>query len=492
MDVDIVIIGAGINGCGIASDAQGRNLKVALVDKGDIASATSNSSTKLIHGGLRYLEHFEFSLVRESLLEQSWLKSYGTYLVEPLKFIIPHNPMRPAWQVRAGLFIYDKLAQRDLPSATSLGQTDLDNLSLYPQPKKAFSYFDYQTDDHRLAVCDTLDAYSRGAQIFLRHEIMSITSNQGRWTTKIKAPAGNLITLNSQLLVNATGPWVKAFQQEYHLPCDEAINLKLSQGSHLITKKLYDEPQAYLLQEDDKRVVFTLPYHGHTLIGTTDHELEEMPQAPMVQLVEKNYLSSVIEKHFNHKIRQEDIVHSFSGVRALLNTSNSASKCSREYKIISGQSTCKAPCLHIVGGKITTWRSLAENVVNKIATYFPKATGAWTKTKLIPGARLNTTAQEIASGLEQSFPQLPKALLMRLARTYGTRSYQIIGNRRTLAHMGKHFGCLLTEREIEFIIDNEWATDFSSLMRRTRLNYYLNTDEIKAIKGIFSKTATYV
>lgn len=491
MEVDVTVIGAGINGCGIASDAAGRGLKVALIDKGDIGSATSNASTKLIHGGLRYLEHFEFSLVRESLLEQTWLKSYGAYLVEPLEFIIPHSSMRPAWQVRAGLYLYDKLASRALPHSKSLDKPMIDKLSLYPQPKKAFSYYDYQTDDHRLSVCEALDAQSRGAQIFLRHEVLSITSEMGYWQTTIKSATGNRVTLHSKVIINATGPWVKDFQEKYKLPAEQKINLKLSQGSHLVVKKLYEEPSAYLLQEDDGRIIFALPYHGQTLVGTTDLPLEEMPNIPVIQKSESDYLLNRIRKSFNPSTSKDDIIQHYSGVRALLDTNSSASKCSRDYKLIGGQSSDGAVLVHVVGGKITTWRSLAENVVNKIAPLFTFASTAWTTKKLLTGARLNTTAEQMTDELCDSFPHLPRELLARYAKTYGTRSYQIIGNRRQMHQLGRHFGSTLTEREIEFVIETEWANDYAALMRRTRMNFYLSQDEAKVVKSLFSKTATF-
>ena len=491
MEVDITIIGAGINGCGIASDAAGRGLKVALIDKGDIGSGTSNASTKLIHGGLRYLEHFELSLVKESLHEQTWLKSYGTYLVEPLKFIIPHSPIRPAWQVRAGLYLYDKLANRELPYSKSLDKTTIEKLSLYSQPDKAFSYYDYQTDDHRLTVCEAIDAQSRGAQIFLKHEVVSIKSNMGFWQTKIKASSGSLVSIDSKVLINATGPWVKKFQEQFDLPTEEPINLKLSQGSHLVVKKLYDEACAYLLQEDDKRIIFALPYHGHTLVGTTDLPLENMPNYPMIQKSESEYLINRIRKSLNPVFSEESIIEHYSGVRALLDTNSNASKCSRDYKLISGKSTDGAVLVHVVGGKITTWRSLAENVINKISPLFTFISTPWTTRKILAGARLNTTAKQMTDELCENFPELPTEILTRYAKTYGTRSYQLIGHRRHIHQFGRNFGAGLMEREIEFLVETEWASDFSALMRRTRMNFYLNPEQAKVVQSLFSKNTTF-
>lgn len=490
MDVDLVIIGAGINGCGIAADAAGRGLKVALVDKGDVSSATSNASTKLIHGGLRYLENFKFSMVKESLHEQNWLQSHAKYLLEPLEFIIPNSPVRPSWQVRLGLYLYDKLTQRSLPQSFTLDTAQVQSLALTPTPYTAFCYYDYQSDDHRLGVCEAIDARQRGAQIFLNTQVESISSHGAYWHIEIKQKAGNKITLRSRALVNATGPWVEQFAQQHALPHDSKLSLRLSQGSHLILKQLYPGKRAYLLQADDKRVIFTIPFHGHTLVGTTDLELEKMPSRPTIEQSETEYLLALINKHFSLDLGVQDILQTYSGVRALLDTSANPSDCSRESKIIAGRTAGQAACWHVIGGKITTWRALAESVVNKIAPLFKTNKGPWTSKKLLPGARLNTSAQEICVELQHQFPHMPPELLVRLSRTYGTRSYQIIGQSRLFKHLGHHFGGYLTEREIEFLCDNEWVNDYSSLMRRTRVNFTLDKKQLTDLKNLFKKQAT--
>lgn len=492
MDVDLIIIGAGINGCGIASDASGRGLKVAIVDRGDVASATSNASTKLIHGGLRYLEHFEFNLVRESLREQNWLARQATYLVKPLKFIIPKSPVRASWQVRAGLYLYDTLTKRSVPRSSSLSNNELEQLTLNETPSCAFTYYDYQTDDHRLALCDLLDARQRHAQVFLNCEIKSIESLAGYWRVQLLEQNGSGLMLRAKALINSTGPWVEQFAQQFHLPSHESWNIQLSQGSHLVVPKLYPQDQAYLLQSEDKRIIFTVPFHENTLIGTTDHPLESMPLTALTTTQEKNYLLDMVKNSFQTSLSAHDIIHTYSGVRALLKTSSQASKCSREYKLVEGLTPDKAYCLHVIGGKITTWRSLSEKAVNLLSKIFPKMGPEWTLNKLFCGARLNTTAEEITLELKNSFPHLPEALLARFAKTYGTRSYQLIGQARKKEHLGAQFGANLSEREITFLIENEWVIDYHSLIRRTRLEYFLNKKEKNTLKGLFTRSVSSV
>lgn len=384
MTYDLCIIGGGINGVGIARDAAGRGLKVLLLEAGDLASATSSNSSKMIHGGLRYLEFYEFGLVRKSLAERETLMRIAPQIIRPLRLCIPHrNAVRPAWMVRAGLFIYDHLTRMTiLPKSETVGLSR--HPFGYPLKDKSgtgFAYSDCWVDDARLVVLNAMDAKRHGADIRVQTAVTRITPNTGIWD--IETTAG---TFSAKMVINATGPYVRSFLDQNHLVNPATPKLRLVQGSHIVVPKLYDGPQAYLIQCPDKRVVFVFPYENDfTLIGTTETVVDGSPQNAGITEQEIDYLCNVVNREFKNQITKTDVVWSYCGVRPLFDEGAEADtrKVTRDYKLVLDEWQ-GARILNIFGGKITTYRPLAEEVMDQIRPYFPAMGDKWTGTSLLP------------------------------------------------------------------------------------------------------------
>jgi glycerol-3-phosphate dehydrogenase len=487
---DLVVIGGGIHGCGVAVDAAGRGLRVALFEKNDLGSGTSSASTKLIHGGLRYLESYEFNLVRQCLIEQQLLLRNSRHLVEPLPFVIPiDTSLRPQWFVRAGLFFYDTLTRRNLPRSSTLSKEELQNLQLKITPKAAFKYYDCLTDDNRLVIGDALLARELGAKIYPRHPVTSIISTQDGWVIKAQGYHGPVL-VKTKAIANMTGPWLKNLINDCHLP-EPKTKLKLVQGSHLIVKKLYEGDHAIAHQHHDGRLIFFVPYEKKfTLVGTTDYSLHQMPNHVEMSNQEYSYLQNVIKDVFGKIISNDDFVSHYAGVRALIDTSNEASKTTREFKI--EKMKCphhQHPIVHVFGGKITTWRMVSEQIVDSLKADFPQMKDRWTINKIIPGARLNTSAHDILNELTIEYPKIPLPMLARYAKTYGLKSFDLLNGKQEITDLGHKICPGLYQQEVDYLTSHEWVEQAEDLLfRRTKLGYHLSKDEMSAVYSFFGQS----
>jgi len=480
---DIAIIGGGINGCGIARDAAGRGLSVLLCEREDLASGTSSASTKLIHGGLRYLEYYEFRLVREALAEREVLLRAAPHIVWPLRFVLPHHRgLRPAWLIRLGLFLYDHLGGRKiLPAAkrVDLGRDEAGR-PLKPEFRDGFEYSDCWVDDSRLVVLNALDAAERGATIKTRTEMVKAERRGGVWAVTVREEGGGLREFLARALVNATGPWVADFlTSRLGLPVDAPV--RLVKGSHIIVPRLFEHDRAYIFQNADGRIVFAIPYEGEfTLIGTTDLDYDGDPGKPQATEAEIDYLCSAAGEYFKQGPRRSDVVRTYAGVRPLYDDGASeAQAATRDYvlKIEGGEG--KPPVLNIYGGKITTYRRLAEAALEKLAPYFPKLGRAWTASASLPGGDFLVSgfAAEV-DRLQALCPSCRPAHARRLVRAYGTRARRIVEGVRGQADWGETFGSDLTEREARYLAEQEWARSADDILwRRSKLGLRLSDSE---------------
>ncbi len=481
---DLIVIGGGINGAGIAADAAGRGLKVLLCEQDDLASATSSASSKLIHGGLRYLEQYEFRLVRESLAEREVLLRKAPHIIKPLRFRLPHQShLRPAWMLRAGLFLYDHLSQRTTLKGSHSIKFD-ESSPLVKTIKKGFEYSDAWVEDARLVVLNAMDARNRGATVKTRTCCIKAEKQDNQWQVTLQDQFSNSKTLYTcQALVNAAGPWVnKIFDQALEVPAPNKI--RLIRGSHIIVPKLHDQPEAYILQNTDNRIVFVIPFEeDYSLIGTTDIEHKDSLSKVCISEEEKSYLIDVANSYYTSKINLSDIVRCYSGVRPLLDDeSDNPQAITRDYTFeldgdaLNGDKSTPV-LLSIYGGKITTYRKLAEAAVNKLVPFFPSASPAWTATSPLPGGDFDdrpTLEQKLTS----DFPWLPESLCQRLVKCYGTLSYQILEGSTCLAELGELAGADLYFKEVKYLVDQEWAcTAEDILWRRSKLGLKFNESE---------------
>jgi glycerol-3-phosphate dehydrogenase len=471
---DLLVIGGGINGAGIARDAAGRGLSVVLVEKDDLAAHTSSASTKLIHGGLRYLEHYEFRLVAEALAEREVLLRVAPHIIEPLLFVLPHEPhLRPSWMIRAGLFLYDRLGGRmTLPKSFSVRLAGTRyGTGLKPRFRKGFVYADARVDDARLVVCNALDARARGSDIRVRTKLVAARRDNGLWHATLVDDAGARSDVTARALVNAAGPWVRDVLGELsEVPI--AAGVRHVKGSHIVVPRIHDAPHAYILQNADNRIVFVIPYQdAFSLIGTTDVPVEHYAH-PVISDEETYYLLTLANTYVERPLAASDIVWSYSGVRPLYDDGTSdPSAITRDYvlQLDAGRDAANAPVLSIFGGKITTYRKLAEAALAELRPFFPAMGPSWTHAAPLPGGDLPGGDRDAwLAELRQRYPALPADLLRALARRHGTRALAVLADTRSPADLGEDFGAELTEREIRYLQRDEWAvTADDVLWRRT-------------------------
>lgn len=464
---DLAIIGGGINGCGIAAEAALRGLSVIVFEQGDIAQSTSSASSKLIHGGLRYLEQYDFALVYKALKEREVLLDIASGLVKPLEFVIPHHPgLRSRWLIRLGLFLYDFLYPRNhLPKSSFISRAKNPAFfaPLQARYSHGFRYFDAHTDDARLTIANALLARDKGAVIANYEAVISCESQASSWL--IETPKRHV---HAKVLINATGPWMQEVNRALSLP--NAIPLQLIKGSHIVVPKLYEGEQAYLMQHEDGRVVFVIPYHNMSLIGTTDVPFHGHLGNVEINAEEINYLLNLCSQFFARNLKPEDILFSWSGVRPLLGENSLHPQAlSREYFIHRPES--QNPCVMIYGGKITTYRKLACDTLDALADVFPKLAKSTSHLTPLPGAY----PSDFQHRLMQQYPWLPEALATHYIEAYGALSRKLLGNARSLEDLGQHFGGLVYQAEIDYALQQEFArTAADILWRRTKLGYYVD------------------
>ncbi len=484
-DYDLLVIGGGVNGAGIARDAAGRGLSVLLVEKDDLASATSSWSSKLIHGGLRYLELYEFRLVAEALAEREVLLKVAAHLVWPARFVMPHVPeLRPRWMIRAGLFLYDHLARRaSLPGSKAVRlDTPPYNSGLQPQLKHGFVYSDCRVDDARLVVANAMDARERGVRVLTRTECVSARRENGLWT----ATLSNGENLRAKAIVNAAGPWVKAvLNSRLSQPSSDAV--RLVKGSHIVLPKLYEGEHAFILQNDDRRVVFMIPYGDlHTLIGTTDVPVQDENLRPEASAEEIAYLCRAVNRYLSQPARPEDVVWTYAGVRPLYDDGSAdPSAVTRDYTLRVDDEAGRVPVLSVFGGKITTYRMLADHAMAKLAPYFPGLKPAWTDRTPLSGSDFGGVARvEARDAFFGSHPHIPEATLRPIFRRHGTHAQAVVGD----GDMGEDFGAGLTERELRYFVEREWAqTAEDVLWRRTKTGLLMTPAQRERVAQVLGR-----
>jgi glycerol-3-phosphate dehydrogenase len=483
---DLLIVGGGINGAGIARDAAGRGLSVLLVEKDDLAAHTSSASSKLIHGGLRYLEQFQLKLVRQSLAERERLLRAAPHIVRPLQFVLPlTNSRRPAWMVRAGLYLYDHLAERELLPRSRAVRLDRDGMGdgLRSDQARGYAYWDCRVDDSRLVVLNAMDAAERGATILTRTEMVEARCEHGAWTARLRGWAGER-NVTARALVNAAGPWVAQLFDRL-AGVQRRRSVRLVKGSHIVLPRLYSGEQAFIFQNPDRRVVFAIPFEGRfTLVGTTDVEWSGPPATTSISDEEIDYLLATVGRSFTRSVAREDIVWSYSGIRALYDDGASdPSRVTRDYVLELDAAEGGAPVLSVFGGKITTYRRLAEEALERLADLFPAATSAWTEGAALPGGDIpNLGLDRYSRALADRYAFLPPELTARLARAYGTRAERLLESATTIAGLGEHFGAGLYAREVDYLVSNEWACSADDvLFRRTKLGLHAGGDAFERL-----------
>lgn len=476
---DLFVIGGGINGAGIARDAAGRGLSVALCEKDDLAQGTSSRSGKLVHGGLRYLEYYEFRLVREALIEREVLLNAASHIIWPMRFVLPHSKEdRPAWLVRLGLFLYDHLGGRKrLPGTKTLDLIrDPEGVPIKDEYRLGFEYSDCWVDDSRLVVLNAMDAAEKGAQVMTRTRCVSASRKQDHWQITTCNDKGEEQQFSAKVLVNAAGPWVRDIVDQVAKATSNR-NIKLVKGSHIIVPKFWEGQQAYLVQNHDKRVIFINPYEDDkALIGTTDIPFDGSVEEAQADEQEIAYLLAAVNRYFKETLRREDVISTFSGVRPLFDDGQgNPSAVTRDY-VFDLDEASGAPLLNVFGGKLTTFRKLSEHAIQKIDKFFPNIGPDWTSHAPLPGGDLpNADFTQFVQVIKNEYPWLPRKLMMHLARLYGTRIRTILGNARSLGDLGEHFGASLYEAEVHYLTTQEWAmTAEDVLFRRTKEGLHLS------------------
>ncbi|MBU9148850.1 glycerol-3-phosphate dehydrogenase [Burkholderia multivorans] len=476
---DLLVVGGGINGAGIARDAAGRGLSVLLCEQDDLASHTSSASTKLIHGGLRYLEYKEFGLVRKALQERETLLRAAPHIMWPLRFVMPHMPnLRPAWLIRIGLFLYDHLAKRELlPGSRGIDmRRHAAGAPLVDSIRRGFVYSDGWVDDARLVVLNALDAKERGAEILTRTKLVSAERRSDEWEARLQQPDGAIRAVRACAIANAAGPWVGdvlhgALGRGAH------HSVRLVKGSHIVTRRLFDHDHAYIFQNPDKRIIFAIPYErDFTLIGTTDVEYTSDPARVAIDRDETQYLCDSINRYFKRKISPADVHWTYSGVRPLLEDENAAnaSAVTRDYRLEMDDGE-GAPLLSVFGGKITTFRKLAEEAGDMLCRALGRDAPAWTAGAPLPGGDIaNAKFDAFADAFAKRHRWLPAPLARRYARAYGTRAARVVGNAQSLADLGAEIVPGLFEAELRYLRDTEWATCAQDVLwRRSKLGLHV-------------------
>lgn len=485
--LDLIVIGGGINGAGIAADAAGRGLSVGLYEAHDFASATSSASSKLIHGGLRYLEHYEFRLVSEALAEREVLLKKAPHVAQPMRFRLPHRPfLRPAWMIRCGLFLYDNLGKRTtLPASKGI---DLSRSGiLKPEMKKGFEYSDCWVDDARLVLLNVLAAQENHAEIRNYCRVESARREGGVWHVIVRDEVTGLtFERKVKALVNAAGPWVKQFFDD-GLEQNSPRNIRLIKGSHIVVPRVHDEPQAYILQNQDHRIVFMIPYlDKFSIIGTTDVEYHGDPREVEISEQEVEYLIDIVNQHFVHQLKREDVVWSYSGVRPLCDDeSDSPQAITRDYTLELEAEYDQAPLLSVFGGKLTTYRKLGEAALKKLEPYLADMGTSWTANHALPGGNFSCSREQLAASIHKDYPWLPKSLLLRYVTQFGTYTWKLLEGATDIDALGIQFSESaqgVYQREIDYLIDHEMAvTEEDILWRRTKLGLYLSKEQQQAL-----------
>ena len=484
---DVFVAGGGINGLGLTRDAAGRGYSICLCEMNDFASGTSSNSTKLIHGGLRYLEHYKFRLVQESLKEREVLLKMAPHIIWPMRFIMPHSKgMRPAWLLRLGLFLYDHLGFRKILPGTShvkLNKSEL-GAPLKSNFKFGYEYSDCWVDDSRLVILNAVDAAKKGAKLQNYTKVTKVTKSDGLWlVTTTDSIDGSQNTIKAKCFVNASGPWVDDVLQD-SFSDKHSKNVRLVRGSHIIVNKLYDHDKSFICQNDDGRIFFIIPYEDKfTLIGTTDIDHSQSANEVEISEEEKQYICDSANTYLNAKIKLKDIVWSFSGVRPLYDDGVSkAQEATRDY-VIKAEENDSLLMVNIFGGKITTYRRLSEAILKHIEEFLGKKGESWTSRSSLPGGNMDVDGQlPLQNKLHKNYPFLPVETLKRLVRSYGTVSFDIFDGAKNIESLGESFGSGLYEKEVIYLIQKEWArTSEDILFRRSKLGLSLTKNEINQL-----------
>ena len=488
-EFDIFVIGGGINGCGIARDAAGRGYRVALAEMNDFGSGTSSGSTKLIHGGLRYLEYYEFRLVREALMEREVLWAMAPHIIWPMRFVLPFQKggVRPAWLIRLGLFLYDHLGGRKLlPPTRSLDmRRDPAGHPLKPLFTKAFEYSDGWVDDARLVVLNARDAADRGALILSRTKVVSARRENGSWLVGVEdCRSGVRRTFSARMLVNAAGPWVDHVLSGA-VGQNANRNVRLVQGSHIVVRKKFEDARAYFFQNPDNRIIFAIPYEqDYTLIGTTDRDFQGDLSQVKISEGEIEYLCAAASEYFAEPVTREDIVWTYSAVRPLYDDGASkAQEATRDY-VLKVDETDDVPLLNVFGGKLTTYRRLAEHALDKIGEKIGAKGASWTAGSHLPGGDFPPAGyEEQVKKLSAAYPFLAEAHGRRLVRAYGTTAFELLGAAAAHSDLGPHFGGDLYGREVDWLLTREWAEEAEDILwRRTKQGLRLSSEQVHVLE----------
>ncbi len=497
-DYDLLVIGAGINGAGIARDAVGRGLKVLLCEKDDIAEHTSSASTKLIHGGLRYLEHYDFKLVRHALKEREVLLRAAPHIIWPLRFILPHHKaLRPRWLIRLGLFIYDHIGGRKmLPASSSVNlRKHIAGNDLKSEFTSGFEYSDCWVQDSRLVVLNVLDASEKGCTVLTRTEVTDLQRTQEQWNVSLyEKESGETRTVTTTAVVNAAGPWV-----EKTLSLDEkhvvTHGIRLVKGSHVVVPKVFDHPFTYIFQNEDNRIIFAVPYeHNYTLLGTTDVEVDGQPGEQKIEDWEVGYICKSASVYFNKEINKDDAVWAYTGVRPLYDdASANASKVTRDYKL-DLDTKSGAPILSVYGGKLTTYRKLSEDVLDMLTPALGVKSPAWTYSAVLPGGDIADSNYEVfVEKMREHFNWLDDDVLNDYTRNYGTRLSQLVGSAESMNDLGIDFSGGLYQCEVDYLMRSEWAKEVEDILwRRSKKGLVIHDEGVSRLEEYMMAKKTTV
>jgi glycerol-3-phosphate dehydrogenase len=492
-DYDIIVVGGGINGAGIARDAAGRGLSVLLAEKDDLAEHTSSASTKLIHGGLRYLEHYDFVLVRHALQEREVLLRAAPHIIWPLRFILPHHrSLRPRWLIRLGLFLYDHIGGRKmLPKSHSVDlKVHASGQPLKEEFTHGFEYSDCWVQDARLVVLNAMDAAQRGCDVRVRTEVTDLVRNDGYWTVHLHDKnSGQQSSVTARVVVNASGPWVEKtldLDKEH----DARYATRLVKGSHIVVPKIFDHPYTYIFQNADNRIIFAVPYEqDYTLLGTTDMEVGDEPGTVQIDASEIEYICSAASEYFATPVNVDQVVWSYSGVRPLYDdASSNASKVTRDYKLDYDDRKA-APVLSVYGGKITTYRKLADDAMNMLSEHLSVTKKDWTKSAPLPGGDMpNADFSAYLAEMRSKYPWLDETLLYDYVRNYGTRINTMLQTCSAAEHLGVCYGPQLYQAEVDYLVQHEWAQSAEDILwRRSKKGLRLNDTEVAALQSYLAK-----